>query len=358
MQKALYYPHTQIQSELLLKNALLLWDEIETIIPTKEWRPDPSTGVSRDFSEGVELVVRNRIPSNAERAAAHNVLSQMVDDRVFDKLILQNSKPQRQRFLQRNQEYLIYPEKFMSKTWRVLQEHGLASWERRMSDYAVPPEVGLYMMSILADQCAGTKIRKVTDRVEAYDWLTTTHASLLEAEQLIGFDVNKIAPTHDRLITISMKVLDARDIPLSKLIDMRKREAKSGGSDYSLMRRKYLEALDDHIDQVRTEAKSQVDVDEMERAFMEKIKADIDQLRIELKANAKTTLFSKEVGISALITGGSFAVPFAGFAAVGIGGVIPLVKAASDYRGKRREILQKHIMSWLFTAKRRRFTLF
>jgi hypothetical protein len=358
MQKALYYPHTRIQSEIMLKNALLLWDEIETIVPTKQWSPGLLPEESRTFREGSELVVRHRIPSTRERAAAHEVLSQMVREHVFDKLILRRLHAgKRQRFFDRNQ-YLIYPDKFLEKTWHLLQSHGLASWVSRMSDYAVPIEVGLYMMSILADQCAGTKIRKITDRVDAYDWLATTHASLLGADQITGFDVNEIAPTHDRLVTISLNVLDARKIPLSKLIDMRKREAKSGGSDYSLMRRRYLAALDSHLETVTTKAKSKADVEEMERVFMETIKADVDQMKIELRANAKSTLFSKEVGISALIAGGSFAIPLAGFASAGIGGVIPLVKAASDYGGKRREILQKHVMSWLYTTTRGRITLY
>jgi hypothetical protein len=31
--KALYYPHTDVTSPLILKNALLLWDSLETIVP-------------------------------------------------------------------------------------------------------------------------------------------------------------------------------------------------------------------------------------------------------------------------------------------------------------------------------------
>ena len=37
MLKALYYPHTEIQNPAVLKNALLLWDRIETIVPNHQW---------------------------------------------------------------------------------------------------------------------------------------------------------------------------------------------------------------------------------------------------------------------------------------------------------------------------------
>lgn len=43
LQKALYYPHTDITNEAIIKNALLLWDQVETIIPSETWRPEMGT---------------------------------------------------------------------------------------------------------------------------------------------------------------------------------------------------------------------------------------------------------------------------------------------------------------------------
>jgi hypothetical protein len=67
------------------------------------------------------------------------------------------------------------------------------------------------MMSVLADVCAETHIQKITDR------------------------------------TLSLEVMDARAIPLKKLVEFRKREQRGSGSDYSGMRRRYLAALQKHI---------------------------------------------------------------------------------------------------------------
>lgn len=104
------------------------------------------------------------------------------------------------------------------------------------------------MMSILADVCAGTQIRKVTDRTDAYSWLAKMRAQELGSQYITGLDPSQVAPDHDRLTAISLKVMDGRDIPLEKLVQMRKREAKQGGSDYSAMRKRYLQTLEAHIE--------------------------------------------------------------------------------------------------------------
>jgi hypothetical protein len=75
MLKALYYPHTEIRSEVILKNALLLWDSIETIVPNVDWQRQGPTGDSehwqaadaasaRLFDEAAELIVRNVCQKN------------------------------------------------------------------------------------------------------------------------------------------------------------------------------------------------------------------------------------------------------------------------------------------------------
>src|SRR5579862_6769788 len=44
MLNALYYPHTDIQSPTIIKNSLLLWDCVETIVPYANWRRKGPTG--------------------------------------------------------------------------------------------------------------------------------------------------------------------------------------------------------------------------------------------------------------------------------------------------------------------------
>ena len=40
MLKALYYPSTTIRNKDLIKTSLLLWDKIECIVPSKDWKKD------------------------------------------------------------------------------------------------------------------------------------------------------------------------------------------------------------------------------------------------------------------------------------------------------------------------------
>jgi hypothetical protein len=365
--KALYYPHTDIESPTIVKNSLLLWDSIETIVPYANWRRTRGTGdpshrqrpkVKKDkvLEEATELIVRSRVPSPAERKAAHAKLVEIVRSGLATSLILK-SPPQWRR-----PEYLIYPEKFLHETWHLLESGRMARWEESASDYGVPPAVGFLMMSILADACAGTQIQKVTDRVDAYSWIARHQASLLGSPYVTGLDVSQVAPNLDRLVTITCEVLDARNIPLEKLLEFRKREAKSGSNDYNAMRRHYSGLLQQHLDRIGKEAKAEKDVRELEDQFKATIRQDLADLKSELKLASWKTLFSKEVALSAAIVAGCLIAPVAGLTAlathIGGIGVIPLVKSQIEYRASRRKAFRHHPISWLYLTKQRTLTAY
>ena len=63
MLKALYYPHADISNPVIVKNALLLWDCVETIVPHGAWRPYRTLG-GKPFNEAVDLIVKPRVPSD------------------------------------------------------------------------------------------------------------------------------------------------------------------------------------------------------------------------------------------------------------------------------------------------------
>lgn len=354
MQKALYFPHTDIENPVILKNALLLWDNVETIVPWQNWRPRRRPR-NKLFDEAIELVVAPRVPNQVERREAHKILEDSVRRGFVSSLIEQSPGEWRRR------NYLIYPEKFLDETWRLLQGGGMAHWVAAERDYGVPAAVGFFMMSTLADVCAGTQIQKITDRTDAYEWLGRQHARALESDYVKGLDASQVAPAHDRLVSLSIEVLDGRAIPLKKLVEFRRRESRRSGAAYSAMRRRYLSALQQHIERIGKEARSASDVKELDRQFKESLREDLAELKGELGAASLKTLLSKEVAMTALIVAGSLVTPIAGLTALGaqVGGIgiIPLLKAAADYRAARREALQKHKMSWLFLAKQRRLSV-
>jgi hypothetical protein len=351
MLKALYYPHTEVGNPTILKNALLLWDSLETIVPRMP-RPSPHGPKDRELVEAARLVVRPRRPSDKDQQEAHKALEDLVSTGQLATIMAKAPTEWR------DGRYLIYPDKFLHMTWRMLEREGLARFEAGEMDYGVPASLGFLMMSLLADSCAGTQIQKITDRTDAYSWLAEAHARALGTVPVTGLDVSQVAPAYDRLVAISLEVLDARDVPLKKLIDFRKREAKSGSTDYTAMRRRYLTALDAHIKRVAKEAKNSTDLRELERQFRNDLKHDLSDLKSELGVASLKTLFSKEVAVSALITAGSLVAPIPGLTALstqfGLLGVIPLLKSATELRGARRTALLKHTSSWLYLATKPR----
>jgi hypothetical protein len=354
MQKALYFPHTEIDNPVIIKNALLLWDSVETIVPSGQWiaTRKPTDKLLR---EATELIVNHRVPTDAERREAHLILEEQVTTGVLASLV--KNSPRHWG----GADYLVYPEKFLNQTWHLLEHRGMARWVSAEYDYGVPAAVGYFMMSILADVCAGTQIQKITDRTEAYAWIAEQHARTLGAQYIKGLDVSQIAPNHDRLVALSIEALDARAIPLKKLVEMRKRELRGPGTGYSAMRRRYLSALDAHLSRIGSEARSESDVKELDRQFKEDLKQDLADLKAELGLASTKALFSKEVALSTLILAGSLVAPIAGLTAlateIGAVGIIPLLGAAVKLRAERRKALRKHTMSWLFLGTQRRISL-
>lgn len=351
MLKALYYPHTEVGNPTILKNALLLWDSLETIAP-RIARPSPHGPKDRILQEAARLVVSRRRPSDKEQQEAHKTLEKLLSTGQLATIM--GKAPAEWR----DGRYSIYSDKFLHMTWDMLEREGLARFEAGDMDYGVPAALGFLMMSLLADSCAGTQIQKITDRTDAYSWLAEAHASALGTVPIVGLDVSQVAPAYDRLVAISLEVLDARDVPLEKLIEFRKREAKSSSTDYTAMRRRYLAALDAHIKRVTKEAKNITDLRELERQFRNELKHDLSDLKSELGVASLKTLFSKEVAVSALITAGSLLAPIPGLTALssqfGLLGVIPLLKSATELRGARRSTLQRHTSSWLYLATKPR----
>jgi hypothetical protein len=172
-------------------------------------------------------------------------------------------------------------------------------------------------------------------------------------------DASQVAPDHDRLVTISLEVLDGRAVSMRSLVAMRRREHR-GRSEYADFRHRYITSLQEHVARVATEARSPADVRELNRQFKQELRHDLKELRRELRLAGTKALFSKEVAVSALILAGAMTAPVAGLTTLGteIGGlgIIPLVKTAAEYRGSRSAALAKHRASWLYLVSRGRVT--
>ena len=209
MRSALYYPHTNVQSEHLLKTALLFWDNLYVIVPWPSYRPlyDSVTA-----TEAFELIGKCHYPSDAEKRKAHESVTELLDR----PLPLAFSFPSEEH---NTETYDIYPQKLLPDTVSMLRR-------RRMSAAIGPRNMrasaatGLTLMNIIADCCAGNTLARVTDRGIAYASL----AGLLVEKAQHGPEKRY----RSRKITANtVTVVDLDPLPMTQLLAFRKREAST-----------------------------------------------------------------------------------------------------------------------------------
>lgn len=346
---ALYYPHIAIDNEGLLKNALLLWDNVELICPFGDF---PSLPMAHQQADAFKMIARPLQPSDEEKRAAHEAIIEIANSDLPDWFF-----PER---VNKELRYLIYPEKLFPETWQALQETKLARPVMADVDPPIPRSMlrelyeqaeraayetthafGLTILSIMADCCAGDTKQLVTDEVDSY-------VALDRYLKLVGGakPEKKRKTDYERLVTLSLNVLDVSDVNLAALVSVRDSEKKR--PELRAMRHAYVRKLDGYIERLRKEARNARDVTEIERTFQQEIADDVKLLKDELKAEGKKVIFSKEFGAAAVALGGTFVEPLTG-SLVAAGA---LYKAKVEYRAARNKTLEKHAMSWLYEMRR------
>lgn len=336
---ALYYPHTRVQSESLLKTGLLLWDHIDCIVPSDRFTPEPRA-LSAELREAEELLVRSRVPTESEKKNVHSRVGQLVANGI-PSWIYEELKGADSR------HFLVYPNKLSDETWALLSGARLARLVGTGGrDYQVPPALGLLLMSMLADECAGTTTTRVTDRSRAYSWLMGVTAHSLGGEYVPNLDASHLSSTYDRLVTAAVRIVDTDGIPIERLLELRRREA-AGASDYTAFRRRYVERIAAYIEKLNTAKLRPADVREIDRQYRIDMKTDLRLLKQELRLAAAKVVF-RDIGIAVLAGVGATALhPLAGLSGVGA-----LLHSRMEYRQARRAALQKSAMSWLYLSER------
>jgi hypothetical protein len=351
MRSALYYPHTHIQNESLIKTALLLWDRLEYIVPWDHFR---SRYKERWIAEAMELIGVPHCPDPDEQREAHMRLEEFVQRRLPGEFYLSRG-PGRRRSFDQEEPYEMYPEKLLPESWETLHKARMAGKLLHSSDYPLTEYAGLTVMSILADCCAGTTRSRVTDRGDAY----ATVAGLLGNKP----DAPKVKKpdAHAQLVPISLNVIDAGAIDLGALIKLRKREEKESSSSLRDLRHRYLDGLEGYVARLADTTTTKADAKEIQRQFADDMKRDLKDLKTEL-GFARTDVFTSNKFIAIVVTGvGTAASWLAGMqlplegvitlggAPVAIGG---LLAVRNKYLKEREAILKKHPMAYLYEAGR------
>lgn len=210
-------------------------------------------------------------------------------------------------------------------------------------------------MSILADCCAGSTRLRVTDKGEAYAAVT----GLLRDRGNECLDSGDVL--QEKLVPLTLNVVDASKIGIDKLIAFRTREVMQGGHDYRALRHRYVDRMGACLAELGQPDLIQSDRNEIERQFEIDMKDDLAILRDELRYSTGDVLFLKEMIAAYLTTIGAL-----GAAAIAVPLVIPgivtlagapvaiggLVSLRNKYLASRQAIMHKHPMAYLYDLAR------
>jgi hypothetical protein len=338
---ALYYPNVTIvaprhagQSQnfdrtdlKLLTTAVLLWDSLEVIVPFPGFEPHPMIGEGqRDeekaISEAFELVVTARALTDEEKAKLYIQLKKLIAGGIPDTL----------RFKVEVDNYNMYPEKLSPEIWELLQGPGLVS-DGSDRYYGLRRDFGLIVMGLIADICAGGTRRKVTNYRDAHEAYSRLIAAQFGAIQDFQPDVQRAYTT---LASLSLKSVDAGKLPLSKLVELRRREQEDGL--LPPLRKNYRAAIDRYVERIK-EAKSPADVELIEHEFASEIRDDFRHLKEMLKLEAGDMALTKGTTVLTSILSHNWASLLGS-----------ITNALPSYQLKRQQTLEKHQSAWLHVA--------
>jgi hypothetical protein len=340
IRKALYYPHTTVDSEEILKTALLTWDHLEYIVPWEGFSPDYR---SKNAARAMEMIGKEKCPTAEEKEETHGRIKQLVEGDVPDIFYFTDDYASRDQIA-----YEVYPQKFHKKTWKLLRDKKIRGDLLRNRDYPVSEPAGLTIMSILADCCAGQTTSRVTDRGDAYAALASTGTTLAAPDAL---DI------HDHLISINLEVLDFSQLSFTEVIESREREEKENGLTLRDLRHRYLDSLQTFVDRIRSETSSKSDAEEVVRQFKDDMRVDLDSLKKELRFADREALLSKEMLVTTVAAAGAvgswlFGLPVALSGVITAAGGPATVGGFAAVRNKflssRHSVMQRHPMAYLY----------
>jgi hypothetical protein len=339
MYTALYYPHTITKNTTLLKTALLLWDKLEFIVPDDHFPLKTRENVY-DIDAALECIGVRHCPTPSEMGQAHEFITELVAEGLPHNFFSRR---------QVDDQYLIYPEKFLAGTWNFLHSLKLAELQSAggsnlsgsdyYNDWTTSSNLGLAMMSILAEVCAGNEKRTFTDKISAYRLLNQSISRIHGGE----FSNVSTPSAYEQLVTISLKIIDVEQFSIEELLTFRKNENK----ETRQFRHNYLKKIDEFVSRI-SKSNSDRSVSAIKTEFESEMKDDLEFLNDALKRNLTGVLLS-EVAVGILAAVGASVTPLTIPAA--IVGVFSLVKASINYKEERRKSLSSHAMAWLFSLK-------
>jgi hypothetical protein len=339
----LYYPNVTLASPRpinqsqdyektdtnLLKTALLLWDAVEIIVPYGEFSvpryiAEEQRDEERDIDRAFEQVVRPRVVTDSEKEEVHKVVEKLVKNEMPNWLI----------FEPRVDNFNMYPNKLLPKTWELLCDAHVAEpgSDPGGEHYGLQRSLGLILMNIIADVCSGKTKEKITNYVDAHD----ACARLCAAQNGGELENHQPSAAHKHLVSISLKGANVNDVSLSNLVRLRERESEDGFLPG--LRENYRKYVDEYINRLKQVSKPQ-DVAEIEAEFEKSTIKDFQHLNQMLRLQAGGVVIGSVVvaSLTFALSGGNPLVVAAGMAA-----------SIPAFRLTRQNALESHKTSWLY----------
>lgn len=343
MRSVLYYPYIQIRNIELIKHSLLLWDNINYIVPHNGYKIMYNNQYTQ---KAIDIIGKPIIPNSQEKKEAHDKIVKLANLNLPDYFMINKSG--------QTLKYDVGSEKFLFETWHDLRNSKLA--EKSIinpNDYTVSNALGFCMMSILADVCAGSQLQRITDQNESYEKLDKYLEISSGLEEECELSLDKVDDIMNRLTGITIKIIDSSKINIKNLTKFRENE----NTQTRMLRHKYVDKIQEKVNYILTSAKTKRDIDEIERQFEQDMKDDLSNLKDELKINSKQTFFSKEIVFT---VGGLVNILFTKQMPenLSILTIPSLYNVLSKFNFNRKEILKKHNMSWLFSLSSSKLTIY
>jgi hypothetical protein len=342
MDSALYFPHTTPRDKTLLKEALLLWDELEFIVP---WEGFVDHHADRETTAALDVFGRPITPSSAAKRRTHSRIEQLVGEGLPGKYLFQPG----------GRPAPIYADKLAGETWQMLQDGEMIGGQFRLRrgnrfaySYDLAAPLALAIMTVLADECAGKTARKVTDAAYASD----AQAAYLTRD--LGGDLGRINPEHETYVmALPAPVIALQDVSITQLTKLRQNESGL----LQELRRNYRTEVNKYLADISAPDTKDDDYRRIAEGFSNRMRVALAELDRALdRRNQVLDYGIAEVIVPGFVTAAmTYAVSSSSLAAaitgateiVGVG-LFKILGSIPANAEKREEILKKNPAAWLY----------
>ena len=191
------------------------------IVPWPGYDLEPSSKVE---AAAFELIGRKLYPSDAEKLLAHEMIEDFVSRPLPRAFFLEPDRA--------GHDYEMFAHKLLPRTWDLLESSQMARPAfRRGSHFSATAPMGLALMNLLADCCAGSVFARATDAYASLAGL------LLEdnpsPDMMSERPTNKLfsgiehAEDSVALVPIALDIVDLSSLTLGQVVEFRRQEQKS-----------------------------------------------------------------------------------------------------------------------------------